>query len=352
MAAIEKVKTKQGIRYRCRIRRRGFPAISKNFATKKAATAWGKSQERNVDDGKVPNNEAHRTDLKQLITKYVEDTDPDKKRVQHLDWWQKQIGHEFLANITSKQLKQLRTSLKEKHKMLGGRTVLESTQKLAPSTINRYHSALAAVFTYAVDELEWMNNNPAKFPQLTEDNKRDEWLDDDQRKALLDACNNSQWNGLPVLVQLALATGLRQGNLLNLEWSSVDLKLGNLYVARTKNGKPIEQPIIGDALPALRNWAKVRRLDSVLVFPSPTKPDKPFNFRKHWNKALEEAKSENFHFHDLRHSCATYLAKANVNQSQIMAIMGHRSLQASERYMHHNTEDKAAALEKVFGNGS
>ncbi|MDX2478518.1 MAG: tyrosine-type recombinase/integrase [Gammaproteobacteria bacterium] len=84
-----------------------------------------------------------------------------------------------------------------------------------------------------------------------------------------------------------------------------------------------------------------------------TNPTKYYKyFRSHWLIAVEKAELKcDFRFHDLRHTTASYLASNNINQATIMSIMGHKSLAASQRYMHLSVDHNADVLAKVFGNG-
>ena len=77
--------------------------------------------------------------------------------------------------------------------------------------------------------------------------------------------------------------------------------------------------------------------------------DRPFHFKHLWKRACELAGLPGRNFHQLRHGCGSALALRGVNQAQIMTVMGHRTLSASRRYMHLNTDDQRAVVDKVFG---
>ncbi len=80
--------------------------------------------------------------------------------------------------------------------------------------------------------------------------------------------------------------------------------------------------------------AKVRRIDTDLVFPGKTNPRKPIDLRAPWEKALEVAEVEDFKWHDLRHSAASYLAMNGATLAEIAGVLGHRTLQMVKRYSH------------------
>jgi len=316
IAAITKVKDKNGkvIRYRCQVRRKGYPTLSENFRTLKAARTWGRQHEALIDVGKAPlNTDANNRTLHELIAQYTEDKDPVLKKVRQLKWWDNQIGWMLLSNITPAVINAQITILKKSPKQSGGKVSkeIEGTVK-SLSTVNRYHAAISSVFKHAKNPLFWLETNPALIERQAEPDPIERYLDDEERESLLAACADSAWQGLLPMVWVALSTG-----------------------------------------EALKKWAKVRDLKNDWVFPAPTNPTKYYkDFRSHWLIAVEKAElKKHFRFHDLRHTTASYLASNNVNQATIMSIVGHKSLAASQRYMHLSVDHNADVLAKVFGNG-
>ena len=87
----------------------------------------------------------------------------------------------------------------------------------------------------------------------------------------------------------------------------------------------------------MREWGKVRLLDTDLVFPGKN-PKNPVLFEKSWRTALKSAGIEDFRFHDLRHSSASYLAMNNVSVRTIAEILGHKTLSMVQRYSHLSSE--------------
>ena len=84
----------------------------------------------------------------------------------------------------------------------------------------------------------------------------------------------------------------------------------------------------------IREHSKVRRIDTPLVFPSRKNPQKPIDFRKPWEKALAKAGIEDFRWHDLRHSCASYYAMNGATPRELAELLGHKTLQMVQRYSH------------------
>ena len=141
-----------------------------------------------------------------------------------------------------------------------------------------------------------------------------------------------------------------------LTWRDIDLQRGFITLMDTKNQDPRSIPLRGHALELLKEKSKVRRLDTNRLFPSKKNPLNSFDFRAPFVRALKEAGIEDFRWHDLRHSCASYLAMEGVPMRTIAEILGHRTLQMVQRYTHLSPEHLAEAVgnmnKTIFGEGS
>ncbi|MBF0359270.1 MAG: site-specific integrase, partial [Magnetococcales bacterium] len=176
---------------------------------------------------------------------------------------------------------------------------------------------------------------------------------EDERLRLLEACESSQCSALYPIVVLALSTGGRKSEITGISWGDVDLRRGMVTLHDTKNGDRRSLTLASHALMVIKKLSKVRRIDTELLFPSDRYPSKPINFRHAWNKALEVSEVEDFHFHDLRHSAASYLAMNGATLAEIAKILGHKTLQMVMRYAHLSEDHTAGVVtkmnEKIFG---
>ena len=159
------------------------------------------------------------------------------------------------------------------------------------------------------------------------------FLDDDERARLLQACRASANPLLYPIVVLAIATGMRRGELLPLRWNQVDFSRSTITLHETKNGERRAIPLVGLALNLLRGCYEVRRIDTDLVFPSSTIA-KPVDITKAWRTAIAKSAVVNFRFHDLRHTTASYLAQGGATPIDIAAVVGHKTLEMVKRYAH------------------
>jgi integrase len=167
----------------------------------------------------------------------------------------------------------------------------------------------------------WIKENPLNFvSKLKEPNGRIRYLSDEERENLLIACQDSKNPYLHTIVILALSTGMRLGEILNLPWSNVDFKHQRIILEETKNGERRQVPLKGKALELLQQLQNQHILCSKLLFPSKYYFNKPTDIRSAWENALKRASIKNFRFHDLRHSCASYLAMNGCSIVEIAVV--------------------------------
>jgi integrase len=203
----------------------------------------------------------------------------------------------------------------------------------APASIRRYMTTLSAVLTAGVDHYEWMTTHPMRKirkPQPSPDRER--CLTAAEQARLLTACQQSRNPHLYLAVVLALSTGARKNELLQRLWSDLDLERGLLRLRHTKNGERRAVPIVGPALALLRAQAQTPALGR-WVFPN-RYGDKPIFLDYAWRQACLQARIADLHFHDLRHSAASYLAMSGASLREIAEILGHRSLKQTMKYTH------------------
>lgn len=152
------------------------------------------------------------------------------------------------------------------------------------------------------------------------------------------------------MVLLSLNTGLRRGELFNLEWADVDLPGGLLTVrgegAKTHQTRHI--PLNTDAKNVLAAW-RGQVAGPGLVFRSPKGGRRFDNVNKAWRAVLKRAKVAGFRWHDMRHTFASRLVQAGVDLNTVRDLLGHSSIAMVLRYAHLSPEVKAAAVERISG---
>ncbi len=149
------------------------------------------------------------------------------------------------------------------------------------------------------------------------------------------------------MVLLSINTGMRRGEVFNLNWSDISFSNTSLTIRgeTAKSGKTRHIPLNAEALNILKNWRPCLNPQG-LVFPSIE--GKPFdNVNKAWHALLDNAGIENFRWHDMRHHFASRLVMCGVDLNTVRELLGHSSLDMTIRYAHLAPEHKAEAVARL-----
>ena len=256
-----------------------------------------------------------------------------------------------IAEITSEDLVEHRT----------GRL-----KSAAPQTLNRDRLAIHALFEVAVSIKEparLISINPANkkdYPPLkTVNDERVRYLGQHdehenfskgERQRFMDALKTMPLN-IQTLVGLALNTGCRRGELFSLKWENVSIKNKRITLdARTtKTDKKRFIPLNKKAIALLDTWhtkkgEKVTHI-SGLVFPSQITGKRMTDIKRSWKTLVSRAEVTDFRFHDLRHDFASRLVMKGVPLIKVRDLLGHSSIEMTERYAHLNAEELHSAVE-------
>ena len=346
MANIQERVSKDGkTTYRVQVRLKGYPTQTASFQRKTDARRWAQQVETAIREGRhFKTAESKKRTLSELIDKYIAQVLPTKpksyeKQRAQLTWWKEQIGAYALADITPAMIAEYRDKLLDEVTCRG--------TKRSNSTVVRYMAALSHAFTVAVREWGWIEDSPLrKVTKPKEPSGRVRFLDNEECARLLEVCKESRCSYLLSIVTLALATGMRKGEILNLTWSNIDLERNRVVLLETKNGDKRVVPLSNHTKEILLALREQNSEPSFFVFPRQKgqKPQKPIDIRTAWEAALKKADIHNFRFHDLRHSCASYLLMNGASLAEISEVLGHRTLAMVKRYAH-MSEGHAASKE-------
>lgn len=280
----------------------------------------------------------------------------DRTRGSNLAAWCALLGERAAFEISDDEIFQALEQLRaQPANVYGGRDVLgrrifRKKGLRSAATVNRYHAALMAVFTWAIKQRRAPRGfeNPArKIERTPEKNAVLRFLSDPERERLLEACRESTWPRLYLLVLMAITTGARRGELLALTWGDIDLERAIAHVRSSKNDHPRALPLVPAVLEELRRFASERA--EACVFPSRSRLSEPRHFDTGWLAALKRAEIRRFRFHDLRHTCCSYLAQQGASLIEIADVMGHRQLAMVKRYAHLTVESKAKLVGRLLG---
>ncbi len=311
--------------------------ISTTFTNKKKAE---KVYAKNLNDiregrwfGKMPGEEIR---FREMMKKYLEDHSSKNKApsshrrdlglAKHLNRF---FGDFFITHITPKHLSKYKLMRRE--------------EGASPRTINYELSLMGHAFNLAIKEWEWVRENPvSKVSKERVINLRDRWLTFEEEEKLLWA--SPPW--LREMIIFSLETGLRQGELLNLQWSQVDLCRRTITLLEQKNRTIDTLPLNERAMEVLKTKSKVRYLRSNYVFCNKegNKID-PRNLLRAFYEAVKRAGIERLRWHDLRHTFATRLAQAGVDLYKIQKLGRWKEISMLSRYAHHYPESLRDGVE-------
>jgi len=336
MATIQKQINKNGISYRVLIRKKGIKAISKTFSSKRMASQFALKVESDCRIQSALGGESNTKKFIDISKEYrvsrygsVANTPvPYKSRIRY---WDELFNDKKVVDITKQDVSQ-------------GLSILP--KRLKNASINKFRGVLSAILSYACKEYNLPDNPVRYIKPLVENNARVRFLSDEERTRLFDACKAAQWSKLYLLVLMAITTGARKGELLNLTFSDIDFDRQTAYVQTSKNGQPRVLPLTNEVIIELN---KFKHQESKLIFNSELKPDRPMCFTKQWKKTLTQAEITDFRYHDLRHSCASYLAQSGASLLEIADVLGHRQISMTHRYSHLCVNSKTKLINNVLG---
>ncbi|PQA83092.1 hypothetical protein C5F52_10275 [Limnohabitans sp. TS-CS-82] len=299
--------------------------------------------------------------VRELIERYMAQyAGNDGSRSQRLSAWLEMIGDFELSQVDADLIHAGRSELATKPPIVfvgldhQGRQIFKvkgRARQKTGATLNRYTQAIAAVFTWAMEQRLTPKGfaHPCRgIKRLQETDGRVRYLSADERTRLFEACRESKYPRLYAMALTAMKTGARRGELLSLTWKDVDLDAGLAYLGKTKNGDRRTLVLLPDVIEALKPF---KSSDATrYVFGSVrTKYQTPAQIDSAWRDAVTRAQVRNFKFHDLRHCCASYMAQAGVPLNVVAEVLGHRKLDMTRRYAHLTTQTKANAMAMALG---
>lgn len=335
MATVRVRRGVRGVTYEVQVRAAGHKPVTRSFSSKTLARKWGVDTEARLERGESVTNEARRHTIEEVIDRFLKsrpELGRDTKAA--LNWWKSHHGERLLSAVTPVWLTELRDGWvgeAVKHPQDG------REYRTGAAWANRRVTYLAATLgKRGAISWGWLRSNPAaEVSKLPEPPGRTRYLTDLERTALLTACSESSAKELLPFVLCALSSGARAGELLALRWQDVDTTTGTAVIHTSKTGKGRTLYFVGQALTALQAHSKVRGIDpTARVFASDPQGRFPFQYGAPFRAVVKPAELGDFHFHDLRHSCASYLAQSGASLLEIGEVLGHKSQHTTARYAH------------------
>ena len=340
------VKTESG-KWKAVVRRKGWPTASKTLRIKRDAEDWARRAEDEMVQGVfIQRTLSEKMSISDAFDRYNREVVPTKKNTTQireagrLKLLRKHFGKYSLASVTPDLVAQYRD--------------MRLDQGKSNNTVRLELALIGHLFTIAIKEwhIGLAYNPVANIRKPSPGEGRNHRLSPENQAKLLKAVKKHSNPMLGWIVQLAIETGMRQSEILNLKKHQVDLKRRIVSLNDTKNNSPRTVPLTKRATEVLQ-YAITNPLlpeDTDLVFfgePGKDLKRKPYQFNKVWIQIKKDLGFAELHFHDLRHEAVSRLVEAGLSDQEVASISGHKSMQMLRRYTHLRAEDLVQKLDKI-----
>lgn len=323
------------------VRRKGYPAQSKTFEKKAEAELWAAVTESEIGRGVFQSaSEAERTIFKDLVDRFKTEFAPHhyKPREDEKEAWRFQLARlvDFFGAYSLSAIDQKLVAAFRDTRLAGSK----DRAAVGESTVRKEIFMLSKVLDFAQQECGILlpRGNPVdKVRKPSESRGRDRRLTATEMAALENEVRKSRNVWLQPAFKLALATAMRQGELLALSWADVDLtrRLAMLY--ETKNGETRAAPLSSAAVDVLKNMP--RSVHGRVI------PQGRMTLFHAFHAAVKRAGITDYTWHDLRHEALSRLAeRGDLSVLELAAVSGHKTLQMLKRYTHLQAESLAQKL--------
>lgn len=323
---------KRGRSWQVQIRLRGCRAVSRTFETKAEAVAWGRETERSVEriPPPIPLNEAVSLTVSDLLTRYVT-TVTVMKRSKRSE--RSRIGTLLAHPIAQIQILTLKPCNIARYRD-------DRLKLVSGDAVRRELTILRHCLNLAMKEWDVsLSSNPftsVSFPKASK--ARNTRLDEDAADRLHATTGITRAWYLRPIIDFALQTGMRRGEIVSLLWIDVSFNKRTAHLRDTKNGHPRTIPLTPKAIEILMT---LPRTDG-RVFPVSGNA-----IRLSWERLRIRAKLPKLRFHQLRHEAISRFFEQGLSVPEVALISGHRDLRTLQRYIHLRPEDLAEKLARL-----
>ena len=318
------------------VRRKGTIRRCRSFDRRADATRWANELETVADSaGELGGGRFDaKLTLGEILLRYRDQVSPTKRgarseqaRISAIA--RRAIGGRTISKLTSADIALYRD---------------ERLREVAPASVLRELNLLSHAIDIATKE--WglpLPYNPAKLVRRPiVRNERSRRLMEGEEVRLLAACDIGRTTWMKPLIVLALETGMRRGELLDLKWTEVNLSRRTAHVRRSKNGEPRAVPLTRRATATL---AEMQETTPDLT--GPVVPVSGNAVRLAFERIRARAGLADVRFHDLRHEAISRLFEFGLRELEVAEISGHRELRMLRRYTHLRVSDLVAKLDRA-----
>lgn len=323
---------KRGSSWQVQVRRQGFPALVKTFASHTDAVAWARDKERAIDRAEL--TPSHK-DLRQitvhdLLCRYEREITAKKRGADREQFKLRVLRSHSIAKASL-------------NRITGAMIASYRDTRLRVVTSGTVRRELAILqHCFEVARRDWgiaIANNPVRQITLPPPAKsRQRRLEPAEIDCFWQAADRARALWLKPFIILAIETGMRRGELLSICWSDVDLATRLTRIRETKSGYERVIPLTSLAVETLASMS--RRTERVF-------PVAPGAVRQGWDRLIKRAGIKNLRLHDLRHEAVSRFFEYGLTVPEVALISGHRDPKMLSRYTHLRPEKVAEKLAKI-----
>jgi len=277
--------------------------------------------------------------LKEFTELFIENYSKVNKQSWKDDQDRLQWINGFFGDVALNEISPIHIERLKSHKLKEGVT---------RTTVNHYLKTLKRMFNIAI-AWEYTDKNPVRGIKFysEKDAQRERILTEDEENRLFGTAPAH----LKPILAVALNTGMRRGEILNLKWKHVNLNKREIFIEKSKSGNPRTVDInsaLFEELERLKSGSKTKEY----VFINP-RTGKPYTkLQRSFETARTNAQIKELRFHDLRHTFASRLIERGVDIIKVKEFLGHSTVRTTERYIHPGREEKKKAVELLCNRSS
>jgi integrase len=322
--------TKRGKGWLVQVRKRGYPSVARTFSKHAEAKTWAAEQEAAIVHGTLPDRPAVKgaMTLGDILDRYMQEITPTKRGAASELLRIKAFKRDPIAAVALRNFSSSHVAAYRDRRLLA----VSSSSVRRELTIIRHALEIA--------RREWrlpiVGNPVADIRRPLDNCARERRLEAGEEARLMEAIDAGLNSELRPAVELAIHTGLRRGELLNLDWNCIDLNRRLARIPVTKTGKPRTIPLTDAAC-------------TILLARHPRPVGRVFQMtanalQQAWQRAVKRAGLVDLRYHDLRHEALSRMFELGLSMPEVALISGHREPRMLLRYTHIRPSDVARKL--------
>ncbi len=316
------------------VRRHGSRQFAKTFVSRKSAEQWARQMEIRLESGlPEPTTDIPFLTFADVIYRYETEVSRQKRGHATERYRLKVLAQSSLGKLNPTQITPPQVARYRDDRL----------KRVCNASVRRELGILRHMLQIA--RLEWglpYHVNPVDQIQKPQPpTGRSRRLSKDEEKRLLKALEGCRNPEVPLMVSLAIETGMRRGEIVKLNWQDVDMVNRTALLRETKNGEDRTVPLSPAAIATLQLQAGQKGAEGQVFSTTGS------GLQQSWERVLARAGITDLHFHDLRHEAISRFFERGLSVPEVALISGHKTPSMLFRYTHLKPEAVADKLREL-----